>query len=316
MRTMTCILSTKRSGHHAVIRWLYEGLGTSTVFYNNINGRYAKSGEQTLFGRDGHHHTHAEKRSPSSKSDPGYHIAMNFEGKLPQTVAGILGTLNTASGPAHFEQYIILRDPLNTLASCARHFSPHTRVKNRIKFYEQALALQDLIAEAQTPRHLKPDRLIAYNRWLCEDAYRRQLADTLSMVRTPELPATVTHHGGGSSFSRNTLNDPQALLSRWQAMADDPLFLSVFLDAGCIQAFRAYADLFGDTHAPDATTIDNLVTKARADTQATALYRDWLAPLRTNRDKLAAVQLAVGTPGYIPAKLRLRLAIRLARIRR
>ena len=317
MRTITCLVSTKRSGHHAVIRWLYDGLGQPTCFYNNINGRAVKSGEQTFFGRDGHRQTYRQKRSPSSNSDPGHHIAMNFEGKLAQSVAAILREIDFRSGPRHFgqhfEQFIVLRDPLNTLASCARHFRPHTQPKNLIKFYEQALALQDMIGEATAENHLRPNKLIAYNNWLCDADYRREIAHKLNMARTPDPPSKVTHHGGGSSFSGKKLDDHQALLARWREMSDDPLFLSVFLDKNCVSAFYAYAGIFQDEHAPDTSAIHELVSKARASERARQLYCEWLFPLQAHRDALAIVQLALGTPGYVPAKLRLRLKLRLSR---
>ena len=313
MRTITSILSTKRSGHHAVIRWLYEGLGRPVIFYNNINGRYAKSGEQTSYDRDGYSHVQLRKCAVLSDSDTGHDTAMNFEGKLPQTIARILHKIDTSGGPAHFEQYIILRDPLNTLASCARRSPARQHPKTLIKFYEQALALCALITEAGNPQYLSPDKLIAYNRWLCDAAYRRNLAERIGMVRIPDLPSKVSHHGGGSSFSGDRLDNPKALLLRWRDMADEPLFLSPFLDAGLREIYKLYASTFEDTYAPDCADIDALAAKAGNNTQAKALYHNWLAPLRANPDNLAAVQKATGTPGYVPAKLGLRLALRRGR---
>lgn len=284
-------------------------MGCPIVFYNNINGRRARSGEQTFYAADGHTHIRTEKHSPDPDQDPGYHIAMNFEGKLPRTIAAIQAEIANKNGPAHFEQFIILRDPLNTLASCARHFRPLKRSKNCIKFYEQTLAFQGLVAEAQAPAYLAPDKLIAYNRWLCDADYRRQLAGDLGMARVPERPGAVSHYGGGSSFSGHTLDDSDALLSRWREMADDPLFLSLFCDARLVQDLKAYATLFGDNYAPGADAFDELMAKAGANEQAYVYYHKWLVPLRANPEKRAAVQLATGTPGYIPAKLRLRLAL-------
>ena len=202
------VISTKRSGHHALIKWIETGSPVPTRFINNaaINPE--------LFGRISD--LVRNIREPTT-------IILNYEGVTPAGVGKVL-TVQKDSG-ASVQNVLFVRDPLNACASLMQRkavvyaelvmiLRQLFALKNWLDLYQQGKANADLVF---------------YNRWLADDDYRASVAQRLGINAQP-VGTEVTAFGGGSSFRDLAQGGAAAapkLLNRWKAYEHDAVFRSL-----------------------------------------------------------------------------------------
>ncbi len=202
------VISTKRSGHHALIKWIETGSPVPTRFINNaaINPE--------LFDRISD--LVRNIREPTT-------IILNYEGVTPAGVGKVL-TVQKDSG-ASVQNVLFVRDPLNACASLMQRkavvyaelvmiLRQLFALKNWLDLYQQGKANADLVF---------------YNRWLADDDYRAGVAQRLGINAQP-VGTEVTAFGGGSSFRDLAQGGAAAapkLLNRWKAYEHDAVFRSL-----------------------------------------------------------------------------------------
>jgi hypothetical protein len=212
------VISTKRSGHHALVNWIEDGSSERTRFINNavIDEALLRSFAGLVSGA----------RGPLT-------VIMNFEGV---TVSGVSRTIagQKAAGAA-VENILFVRDPLNVCASLMhRKAMVHAEL---VMVLRQLFSLRDWLAAYR--RGTADADLVFYNRWLVDDDYRALLAERLS-IAPAAVRNEITKFGGGSSFKDLARGGSEAaprLTSRWKKYAGDRLFR-------CLLTHPQFADVF------------------------------------------------------------------------
>lgn len=214
-------LGMRRSGNHAIIDWFIRSVLESRndakhVFLNNINAKMSGYRQRYLtpepdsYRRAGLTRMIAPRRwRKFSQLDllvRSYedHTVEYFYPPEPQKYYGASRIRRN---------YVILRDPLNLLAS---------RRKAKMTATREGLSEIDLyLNHAKLLDQPKDEiRIVLYNLWLIDPEYRSGLAQDLG-VAPAALSAQPTRHGGGSSFSGIEREvQKNELLNRWLLAAD------------------------------------------------------------------------------------------------
>jgi predicted O-methyltransferase YrrM len=213
-----CLSGMSRSGNHAILNWIASQFNGRVEFRNNVShtgtakfiGDPASSGLPKRLWRlpDQPKHISGEPRlflySRENESNP-----------TAELLDGIQSSTST--------RIVILRDPFNLLASIFEYFN----VYKRIWFNEGWVKRDDMIKlfavkwleyadSYENNRDITP---ISYNRWVCDEGYRDDVATSLNVdFRTDKSMLSVPRNGGGSSFDKSKLNGSgvdMKVLTRW-----------------------------------------------------------------------------------------------------
>jgi hypothetical protein len=137
---------------------------------------------------------------------------------------------------------LVLRDPFNLFASRLKKGCGSVSNETAMRIWKQHA--REFLARSRVLKG-HPLVLISYNRWACEQAYRRHTAEALDMPFTDAGFENVPAVAQGSSFdglafdgeaSRMPVND------RWRHFAEDECYVELF-DA---QAIRLSRMAFGE----------------------------------------------------------------------
>ncbi|WP_204104516.1 MULTISPECIES: hypothetical protein [Spirulina sp. CCY15215] len=122
---------------------------------------------------------------------------------------------------------LILRDPYNTFASWLKAgWDVTAEITEMWKVYAREFIGQTSYLQNQTVT-------INFNTWFASQEYRRQLAHALNLEFTDRGLDIITHHGGGSSFDKQSLDGnakQMNVLRRFQAFVDNPVYRKIFQD--------------------------------------------------------------------------------------
>lgn len=209
------ILSTKRSGHHAFVDWLQDGLGGGSTFANNIVlGRDLGAEIERKLDR--------QVLQPGGGLEPGHYL-LNFEGVTPRGFDAVQRAQFNLG--AAVRTVLFLRDPLNTLASLLhRKQLPALHI---VMLLRQMLALRGWLERHQQGRG--GIDLVLYNHWIASADYRARIAHRLGL-RPVGWIRREARTGSASSFGDLADFGPAAapaLANRWQAYRGDRLFNAI-----------------------------------------------------------------------------------------
>lgn len=212
------IAGMKRSGHHAIITWLYSNLtGTSFAYNDSIfhKGEIVKS---TL-----------NKPDPEVYGDGSepFNYIYNFEDfdvrkthdwkKYPQ--------IHRAS---RVDTILVLRSPFNWVASSVKCGGyPTNHIKRRVAIWK----LQ--AAEFSKGPDSNYDICLSFDEWFRNVEYRKALAARLKLPTHNKGINIVNPHGNGSSFDgmrKKKTGQDMDVLNRAGAMVDNDLYQSFAQD--------------------------------------------------------------------------------------
>jgi len=224
----------QRSGHHAFIVWMLENCPRH-LFLNCVQDdrflrpRFVSQRPELRFVND---LDLSIEREDAGDLTPKELIAYNTEGFLIADALSIFRSPAKAgrigrSRSAFFT--VLLRDPFNNLASLAtRSRGNSDKLETKV-----ALWLDHFEAFKKGATGATETVPVLYNRWLRDEAYKRQLAERFG-ITAGEGPSEIVQWGGGSSFG-DTRIDASEIELRWQRVKDLPVYRNLFRD----EAFRA-----------------------------------------------------------------------------
>lgn len=293
MRNVTEIISTKRSGHHAFIRWLCGNSRRPLVFFNNVVPCVPPRLRRLEYVKfDGP----LPKTAAAKKSElmGGAHdIILNFEGKLPQNVDRLNDEFIVPKTSGRLRRIAFLRDPINMLSSLAARTRGNA-FKDKFNFFYQLLAFEEIMHRLDGKRNEWAHRVVLFSAWQKNESYRSELATYFELEDTT-LPTKVADFGGGSSFSGMDF-DPRtqadSLFSRWKSAENHPLLLACFADETAAKAIDRYFLMFGELEHISPGVAQELARSASKSSQARALARDFLRPLRIARREITRMEHA------------------------
>ncbi|WP_017663139.1 hypothetical protein [Baaleninema simplex] len=230
----------QRSGNHAVINWIISQKPLKTCFINGIfpqqNPWYKNWG---LFYRNFEYW-------PSDRDKSGALVAKelllcSYENRSLEEIFKNQDYLNSHVGKSQdLYSLLILRDPYNTFASWLKaDWEITPEIIELWKSYAR-----EFLGETQ----YLPDRkvIINFNHWFLDREYRHQLARKLDLQFTDNGLNTITHHGGGSSFDKQSLDGKARnlkVLERFQNFIHDPTYLEIFKDR---ELHELSTEIFGE----------------------------------------------------------------------
>lgn len=294
MRQITEVISTKRSAHHAFIRWFCQNARRPVAFFNNV----IPSSPPRLRELE-RYHGGIPSVAPSStdhvnellegKTD----VLMNFEGKIPSSVERWNDKFLKPHVDGQLVRVVFLRDPVNTLASLAKRCRP-AQFRSLFKYFYQVLALEQIIGRLAQKKSSFCEKVVLMSPWLRDEAYRAEVARYFDLTPGPP-PTELTRQGGGSSFNGMAFEpgkDPGALHERWRVVESNPLFLAPFTDEQTVEALREYFRNFGAHESVDPAVIDSLQERAAKEPAAADYLKRVLAPMRRARGSIDAMEFA------------------------
>jgi hypothetical protein len=227
------VIGMSRSGNHAIIDWLLSHMPGRTCFLNCVEGKHNPF-------------TSARPLDDGSVFRASYRLDLATETRGRFSRKDWLVTSQEDCFLAHgcsreYEQQhdawvgcsgrrfdlLILRDPFNLFASRRRAFGEAGTDHVSVRIWKQHA--RQFLGRPRNLRH--QPLLVRYNDWIGEEAYRREIVETLGLEFHDEGRDRVAACAGGSSFDgRAYCGRPEDmdLLDRWKHYADDPSFRALF----------------------------------------------------------------------------------------
>ncbi|MGK7889063.1 MAG: hypothetical protein AB4042_06985 [Leptolyngbyaceae cyanobacterium] len=218
----------QRSGNHGVINWI---IAQEKSRICHINGVFP---EANPWNKNWGISYHDFEYWPGKRDEVGAFVAKNmlicsYENRaLTDIFSSSHPELKYYVGRSLSKYTIlVLRDPYNTFASW---------FKSGWEVTPLILELwKDYAKEFLGITHYLPEKkvLVNFNRWFQEQDYRQQISTQLGLQFSDVGLAKVSHHGGGSSFDKQSFQGntrEMKLLGRFQAFAQDKHFIELFKD--------------------------------------------------------------------------------------
>lgn len=253
----------RRSGHHAVMEWIFSCIDQPVFFENDI---FAYAGCPSEY--DGAKWVGSPQ--PSLNNNICDWHAFNAEDISLLDIGGL-----KAKNPSMFcmpkateeRSVLVLRDPFNMFASRYRLFkrvnsirrldghseltpSDPTSAGIEISWYGNCAASrwkQHAREFLDITNILQNKVCINYNRWFQSREYRRSIALDLGIKFSDAKLNFVPNYGLGSSFdvrARNGEAQKMGVLSRWEGYKRDNLFKEIFVDEELISlSLKIFPDI-------------------------------------------------------------------------
>ncbi|MAD52446.1 hypothetical protein [Idiomarina sp. UBA3162] len=243
LSSLTCVIATKRSGHHAFIEWLCSHL--HDYFYlNNVNvnpdverDKYQKKHIETDINIEFLHSEADEFGDVQYSEKDVEHFLMSFENKAVPSVSrsGRLESLKNLSLREHLSNTAILflRDPINCLASIARYneVNPNFRVSVEQQAGHWVALAKDFFDSERAKSLLGLNvKTVRYNDFIRD---RVKITDLLGnhLKHSEKRMSNLSRFGGGGdSKFKNAKSDMSvdALESRWKMLESPAVITDIF----------------------------------------------------------------------------------------
>ena len=224
------LYAIRRSGHHAIINWLFEQLSGSVVVANNISFTGHNSTKSYIKCIE-------EFKNKTLKPNGNSNlIAKNFSGDIDFLISNIEDEKLEFSfkkndfhkqigiGTGLIKNIIVLRDAYNCIASRIRKdFKINYNTSHSDKWVSYA---KEFVRETNNlPNAIR----INYNKWYTSQEYRRRLSGILEIPFSDSGLQKVPSYGGGSSFDGvhfNNQSQNMKVLQRYKFMIGNSEFAS------------------------------------------------------------------------------------------
>ena len=239
-RNQLIVFAMRRSGHHAVVHFIYRMYDAPKAFYNNLKPYREEFG------------TNKKDISDGDTTGDLELFVVNYEDQLVReeiaSPSGLIQDHEAHVGLALNSHYVLcLRDPFNTFSSRLNH-GEGRRIREQILHDPQRTIdlWKNHAAEFVGRTKVLPNLVTAnYNEWLVNEDYRRDLADRLGIPYKSKNWNQTTREGGGSTFDKRAIKhaDRMQLLERWKLSKDDPSFRRLFEDRELVELSQ---EIFGE----------------------------------------------------------------------
>jgi len=254
-----CVVACKRTGHHAVMSWLAEQFPGTPFYLNNCRvgespfTENRKSLERA--GRD--REAEAYRREEDGRLTRKELLILNFEDCDLREVFSPAekARREKALGRSRARYNIlVLRDHYNLFASRIKRVRLGSDVPR--ENLDKALAARRLYVQharecLDETRHVdEPRVVILFNRWFCDERYRREICARLKGAYREETITRVAVHGEGSSFDGVNYGEranEMDVLGRWRAFAANLFYSAIVGEKGMR---RCTAKLFPEIDFP------------------------------------------------------------------
>lgn len=234
-----CIFAPRRSGQHAIINWICNGLKKekhNVIHLNDIK----LYGNPYLKCKD-------RKQQRKYKTDTWQkihnnidYLFINYEDEILHDIKlkNIFGKNKTFHKNVIQENIIILRDPFNNFASKIRYSENKSRkymLRNIVEVWKSHAKEYLTISN-----NIKNKIVINYNNWFISQDYRKQIAN-LFKFNDYKAYLKVSKSGNGSSFDQRSFDgkaNEMKVLQRWEAYKTNMAYLALVNDRELIDLYE------------------------------------------------------------------------------
>tara|TARA_Y100000034_G_scaffold135756_1_gene208968 strand:+ start:837 stop:1637 length:801 start_codon:yes stop_codon:yes gene_type:complete len=244
------VMSMMRSGHHAIISWIFENYPGSVYFRNDVLESKILQKDKIAF----------EKRGDTSLVRDCF--IFNIEDAPLSDIDRIIRKnqkLVRSGQSKKIENIVVIRDPFNLFASRIQKIrNVNRKIGKRANYIgnvgwadKKAVSMWKEYAELclGIKKHLSGSHIcVNYNLWVSRHDYRNKIANKIGF-KCPNDPHTeISNYGSGSSFhdvelyAQNDGNMP--VLNRWKNFLNDQDYLNLFRKDK--ELIKLYGYIFGD----------------------------------------------------------------------
>ncbi len=235
------VIALKRSGHHAIIQWIYGNLDGEFLFLNHcLPGRNPFRREFILAWKEKRFVTNIPGLDVDQECSGKHHVKdcliYNLENRELQQVATVefqkyhdqwLGR------SLHRLDLLVLRDPFNNVASqLALHFKSGRYSLDLLRASVQIWKSYAREYLGHTS-YLQNKLVINYNRWFADRDYKLSLAERLGLNGIEKGVDDCARWGVGSSFDQLRMDGRASrmkVLERWRHFENNELFRELLSD--------------------------------------------------------------------------------------
>jgi hypothetical protein len=225
----------RRSGHHAIIEWLFYQINNPVFFVNDIepvisNKNYKDSGVWKNPIISGEYSTQLKTYAFNYEDAPIETLESNMQKYYKQC---------TIKKPKKISKIFIIRDPFNLFASRLKFFKEKKKKNISLDGVEwlndKAINRWCDYAEEFLGKtnFIKDKYFINYNKWCINQEYRKMISKPFvnKSHYLDEGRLIVPKNGGGSSFDLMKYEEKgneMRTQERWLLMLDDPEYMKIF----------------------------------------------------------------------------------------
>ena len=211
-RKIIRVWALMRSGHHAILRWMFYNMSTTKIFFNNCHG------SRGFHYVDVNSFSDSRKKFDLKKLKEFENILINFEHpNLKNWTTKDWGGLRKLGQPI---DVIVLRDPFNWAASSMSKKTFKQHVEIDMNLWKQHAS------EFIEAKHIPNGIPVGFNQWFSSHEYREEVASKLSISNNETLINKLATRSSfdGRDFKDNAQN--MKVLDRWQQFKNNERFLS------------------------------------------------------------------------------------------
>ena len=201
------LVGTKRSGHHAILRWIAEQTEETVIHHNDVDPKKLLNDEIAYFGG-------IKKTTYNGNND--VKIIYSFEDAKMEDIKRVEEQLSATT-------IVVIRDIRNTLASLIKS----TPQKHLIKRLKASVAAWNQYAYCSVRDKFSDRVYIFYDKWFQSEPYRRLLCSILNIQFTDAGLNIVSENADGSSFDHMRYQgnaQKMDVLNRWKTYFNNRYF--------------------------------------------------------------------------------------------
>lgn len=206
------LVSTKRSGHHAVIHWLAMQMPETVRHYNDMRpGKMVRGIFKHVGGSTGE----------TYEGNDTHTSIYSLEDCPMEWVHKILKALREQG--KDLTPIIVIRDLRNTVASIIKSTSRHV-LTNRL---DQLIYSWRSYVYRYIKKQNEKEFFIFFDKWFQDKAYREQICESLGIPFTDEGLNQLSTYAGGSSFDGKRFQknaQEMDVLHRYKVFENDPVY--------------------------------------------------------------------------------------------
>ncbi len=240
---MIFILATKRSGHHAFVEWVCNGIEGGWNYFNNCG--FIDQEIRFLEQRSSDNNDFSSPLTKSTIHKFVYPTVFSFENKTKEYFLNNFIFNTVAEAGDDVKTVVFLRDPFNSFSSLCKYVESNPNKSNQIHaFISSWISLSREFLDEGSESQFVP---VFYNEFLVNEHYRENIANILGIKNNAINDGLSTFGGGGNTMfgdAKTYLPSIEILESRWEKLKA-PEDFGFYLSDEFVSAAKVFCESVG-----------------------------------------------------------------------